>query len=117
MTAQSDRVARELERHINAVKLEMGHRLVAKLKERTPVDTGYARSRWAIVELGPAIDVMNDAPYIMRLNDGWSQQAPAGFIEQCIDEVLAEMRVVLSRPIRILESSGSVFEYYPAGMS
>jgi len=55
----------------------------------TPVDTGYARSRWtSYVEkdingyLVGTID--NDAPYIGRLNKGHSQQAPTLFIEKTL---------------------------------
>lgn len=119
MTRQSDAVLRSLQRIFESVKLELARRIVAKLQRPpeqggTPVDTGYARSRWVIAELGPNIDIVNDAPYIMRLNDGWSKQAPMGFIERCIDEALAEMGVVVSRPIRILTDGGEVFDYYPA---
>jgi hypothetical protein len=119
MTRQSDAIVREMNLLFEQLQVEFAHRLVAKLQRPpgeggTPVDTGYARSRWVIAELGGQIDVINDAPYIMRLNDGWSRQAPAGFIERCIDEVIAEMNLVISRPIRILEHSGAVFEYFPA---
>lgn len=31
-----------------------------------------------------AIHITNNLPYIKRLNDGWSAQAPAGFVEQAI---------------------------------
>jgi hypothetical protein len=58
--------------------------LVANLTAVTPVDTGYAASRW---EKRPGSKpgkwvVVNDAPYIGRLNAGSSQQAPSHFIER-----------------------------------
>lgn len=80
------------------------------LVNTTPVDTGKARASWKISpgspftkEL-PAGDygypsppdlstykrnwtkwyISNTAPYISRLNNGWSQQAPVGFIEIAI---------------------------------
>lgn len=31
---------------------------------------------------GSAIHITNNLPYIKRLNDGWSAQAPAGFVEK-----------------------------------
>lgn len=31
-----------------------------------------------------AIHITNNLPYIKRLNDGWSAQAPAGFVEQAV---------------------------------
>lgn len=103
------------------VRDELANRIIAKLQRPpseggTPIDTGFARSRWVRAELGPHIHVVNDAAYIMRLNDGWSAQAPAGFIERCIDEALAEMRVIVDRPIRVLLHDGSLFDYFPAGV-
>jgi hypothetical protein len=76
----------------------------------TPVDTGRARSNWFIGIDTPIDDITdetnwqgnsadqqakllqptdkseiwlsNNLPYIVRLNDGWSDQAPAGFVEK-----------------------------------
>lgn len=80
----------------------------------TPVDTGHARANWVPsvgdpfkgevdndgahdggvadvlgyrLDDGPAW-VSNNVPYIARLNDGWSKQRPAGFVETCIAEAL-----------------------------
>ena len=58
------------------------------LRSVTPVDTGYAASRWKYKmitingELVGKID--NDAPYIGILNIGYSKQAPPFFIEQVL---------------------------------
>lgn len=81
-----------------------------QLSDNTPVLTGRARASWAVGVNGvpfkavprqpkgtilepPKFDapkkiritdnyvIGNDAPYIERLNEGWSMQAPAGFIE------------------------------------
>lgn len=80
----------------------------AQLVLTTPVDTGRARSNWVpsintpqikIVEpgqresIGEAIKnyeldqtifITNSLPYIRSLNDGHSQQAPAGFVDLAI---------------------------------
>jgi hypothetical protein len=78
----------------------------------TPVDKGRARANWQVTVGTPAngetgstsaqealdrnkavIDsyratseqdlyVQNNVPYIKRLNEGWSAQAPAGFVEK-----------------------------------
>lgn len=76
----------------------------------TPVDTGRARTNWQMGSGTPAtgtvdavlgvaasftraqstaqthkqgsIFITNNLPYIGRLNDGWSKQAPANFVEQ-----------------------------------
>ncbi|THD35710.1 MAG: hypothetical protein E7773_10205 [Sphingomonas sp.] len=53
----------------------------------TPVDTGVARNGWQLDLSQPlAPEVYNDVVYINALNNGHSQQAPAGFIEAAIDK-------------------------------
>lgn len=56
------------------------------LREVTPVDTGFARSRWTNRKnvLLPGGVIENDAPYILFLNQGTSRQAPAFFIERVL---------------------------------
>lgn len=56
------------------------------LRKVTPVDTGYARSRWRSRRylLVPGGEITNDADYIVRLNQGSSKQAPKFFIEQAL---------------------------------
>ena len=41
---------------------------------------------------GKSIWVTNNVPYISRLNSGWSQQSPAGFVERGINKVIATYR-------------------------
>lgn len=102
MSAQSDKIRSQLEQAVAGVKTEFASRLLAKLRERTPVRTGFTQSRWTSVEDGSAIDVTSDQlETLMRLNDGSSQQAPAGFIEQCIDETTAEMQREVERPVKL----------------
>lgn len=55
----------------------------------TPVKTGFARSRWKYsfeedTEGNLIGNIDNDAPYIGKLNAGWSKQAPPFFIEQVL---------------------------------
>lgn len=50
------------------------------------IQTG--RGTVAGYRLGPLIYVFNNVPYIGRLNDGFSSQAPAGFVERAIDAAL-----------------------------
>lgn len=45
---------------------------------------GQAQAAIAGVEPGQDIAISNNLPYIGRLNDGYSAQAPAGFVEQAI---------------------------------
>ena len=54
---------------------------VESLQSVTPVLTGYTASRWTH-EMEDGVGVItNDAPYIDRLNEGHSKQAPPKFIE------------------------------------
>lgn len=79
---------------------------------KTPVDTGRARGNWqttinqapdsellsanpigdgvaALADLPPfvAIYISNNVPYINRLEDGYSRQAPAGMVAVTLQEV------------------------------
>jgi hypothetical protein len=93
MSAQSDRIRRQLAQVVANVKTELATRLLTKLRDRTPVRTGYTQSRWTTVVDGTAINVTNDeGEAVMRINDGHSRQRPAGFIEQAIDETISEMQ-------------------------
>ena len=72
----------------------------ADLKLSTPVDTGRARNSWNVsvrkgafadgnggIELGKNAEklyISNGTPYIEKLNDGYSKQAPPLFIDAII---------------------------------
>lgn len=87
----------------------------------TPVDTGRARSNWQVsigktafgtvdqlmspseaignakAELSKLRDsddkihITNNLPYIQRLNEGWSPQQPAGFVDQAVMTVVGSI--------------------------
>lgn len=98
MSAQSDRVADQLRAGIADVKAKTAEKLRDKLRESTPVRTGYTRARWQVDENG----VSNDAgDAVMRLNDGSSRRVAAGFIEQAIDETTVEMQREVDRPVKL----------------
>lgn len=46
---------------------------------------------------GQFASVVNAVPYMERLNNGWSRQAPAGFIDQAIAMVLAKFPAEVKR--------------------
>ena len=76
--------------------------------ERTPIDTGFARSQWqpgingdfsgagdpfatvnltaAQMRAGDTFTLMNHCKYIRRLEYGWSQQAPHGMVRITLAE-------------------------------
>lgn len=59
-------------------KLGLGERANAQaaLSQAAQVVAGY--------KLGSVVYIANNLPYIRALNDGWSAQAPAGFVEAAV---------------------------------
>lgn len=48
----------------------------------------------AAYRLGKVINIVNNLAYIGRLNDGWSAQAPAGFVQIAVQRGLAAVKGV-----------------------
>lgn len=60
-----------------------------EIVDNTPVDTGYAQSRWEIDFPRTGVcDISNDCDYISYLEDGHSQQAPTGMVQNALDKFL-----------------------------
>jgi hypothetical protein len=106
----------EVEHEVGRLVVELVTEIVANLREETPVETGHARANWVPSIARPYEDIVdgndttvqenalmailryqiddgtafisNNVPYINRLNDGHSDQAPVGFIEDCIERGL-----------------------------
>lgn len=56
---------------------------------KNAIDSGEYIASLAIIstwnpEANPNMFISNSVPYISKLNDGWSAQAPAGFIEEAV---------------------------------
>lgn len=56
-----------------------------ELRARTPKDTGKASRGW---RTQTSSTVVNRVPYIQRLERGWSQQAPNGFVKKSIAKAI-----------------------------
>jgi hypothetical protein len=75
------------------------------VKFRMPVDSGHAQANWGHGEAG--IWIENEAEleliegtkvvYVPRLNEGWSTQAPAGFIDAEALKVEVEINAAIDR--------------------
>lgn len=101
--AYKNKVVDTQEKRVRATALA----ILADLTLQTPVDTGRARANWlpsfgsprtTTVEadggisqinfggwkLGTSIFISNNLPYIRRLNEGWSKQAPASFVDKIV---------------------------------
>lgn len=110
-TAYKVKVEGTLEKDVRRTALAVDRELVLN----TPVDTGRARSNWipslnvpevrlvepgqkpdvaaatASYKLSDIIFISNSLPYIKRLNDGHSKQAPAGFVEASVQAGAAQV--------------------------
>lgn len=112
-----------LDRVGRAVAIELGGRLI----RRTPIDTGRARGNWnasigkedprtdpdrrantALSEgaeriaplklsVGHRLFWTNGLPYIARLNDGYSRQAPSGYVQLTVQEMRVFVDQVAAR--------------------
>jgi hypothetical protein len=95
------KVARAIKSVVDPRGEQAARELMSALVANTPIDTGYARSRWVFNSDGPyqlkygvskdnplfgefSYTISNDASYIQYLNLGSSKQAPAYFIEATI---------------------------------
>lgn len=107
-------MGKRIEQNADALTRKVALAVDSAVVIATPVDTGRARSNWQVnigapadgtrealdtsgqaaiaqgqTEIakykgGSAIHITNNLPYIGRLNDGWSAQAPSGFVEKAV---------------------------------
>jgi len=99
--------ARGLEKGVEDLARETALKVMETVSERTPVDTGRARAGWRIslgtatggrprgearavadgfrIGLPGGLFLTNDVEYIVFLENGHSQQAPAGFVRQGLE--------------------------------
>lgn len=118
MGKQSDKIGEQLKAQIATAAKALILQIDANLRRSTPVDTGHARANW-VPSVGSAhsgevtgdgahaagtagvlgfrlgdgaLFEANSVPYIQRLNDGHSTQAPALFVEAAVDQALAKIR-------------------------
>jgi hypothetical protein len=86
-----------LEKLVRAIALEAD----AQLKQESPVDTGRFKESWQKNIEPLKASVFNDLPYAERLANGWSQQAPKGWIQT----IAANLKPYAEAQARIIERS------------
>jgi hypothetical protein len=59
-----------------------------EVRKRTPIKSGQARRGWQKRTVSNGKAIANSVPYIGRLENGYSRQAPSGFVNQAIDATL-----------------------------
>lgn len=94
ITDIDDYVLGQVEKLLSAVVLETDRRL----KEQSPVDTGRFRSNWQKAKYNTfSHAVFNNLPYAERLSQGWSKQAPAGWVQLIAKDMQTYAEVQASR--------------------
>mgnify|MGYP003641591688 CR=1 FL=1 len=89
----------------NVVDLVVATALEAErqLKEASPIDTGTFKRNWqndvGIKEYSASIS--NNLPYAERLANGWSQQAPSGWVQT----IAKNMQLYAEKQARNIEVS------------
>lgn len=109
------RISKRLGDFVVGIQRTIIEEVAKEVVVRTPVDTGYARGNWvpglnappvgpvtsldpqavaspariialaALLRVGDAFFIVNNAPYIELLNRGYSPQAAAGYINNAVN--------------------------------
>lgn len=112
LAAFADKCGKNAEMAVKKVSIDV----LAKVVQRSPVDTGRFRGNWVMsvaspnittkdvtdksgdatishesanlqaFKLGESVYIMNSLPYSLRLENGYSQQAPGGMVKLTIAE-------------------------------
>lgn len=71
-----------LERNLEVFMSRTANAMLQNLKKYTPKRSGKAASAWRKTKLNKfAYDIDNNLPYVPRLDQGYSKQAPQGFYQ------------------------------------
>lgn len=95
LTARKTRsnIGRRLDR-VNQRIDKISPKALKKFRELTPKDQGNARRK---TKLQSNNTIVADYPYAVRLNEGWSKQAPKGMVEPFLKWLRAQTRIILKR--------------------
>jgi hypothetical protein len=88
---------KELEDTILRFRQTVAAEFKSQVVPRTPIDQGRARAGWQQRGSGTNISVENRVPYIQRLEQGYSRQAPRGFVQQAITATIAKTNKKLGK--------------------
>jgi hypothetical protein len=87
------KVAAGLKREIDQTVRQISQDYFGLVKDKTPVKSGRARRGWKLKKNRPfSYSVNNRVPYIGRLDEGYSKQAPRGMTRPAAREVLRTTR-------------------------
>ena len=78
---------RAIERKVQKTLRTIAFDLYIGVKVKTPVDTGKAKRAWKFKKTSNGYTVSNNKPYIERLDEGYSKQAPDGMTKPIIKQI------------------------------
>jgi len=89
----SKRVIAELSNDVDQMVRQVSTDLFDTVKQKTPVASGRAKRGWRLRQEGKfRYEIANRVPYISRLDEGYSKQAPRGMTRPATREVLNRAR-------------------------
>jgi len=87
------KVAADLNRELDQTVRQISQEYFGLVKDKTPVRTGRAKRGWRLKKQRQFVyNVNNRVPYIGRLDEGSSKQAPRGMTRPAAREVLRTTR-------------------------
>lgn len=87
-----DSALNEIDKDLEAVVERVATIVEESVKKFTPIKSGRARRGWNKKETGQGFNVNNKVPYIGRLEEGYSKQAPKGIIKPTVREIKRRIR-------------------------
>jgi hypothetical protein len=80
-------VLRNVDRIVEKQVAELSEELKTTARAKTPIRTGNARRNWQDKKSKTGFTVENKVPYIERLDQGSSKQAPRGIVGPTLTEI------------------------------
>ena len=93
VTFNTTKATADLKKSVDQTVRSIAKTFFDSVKRRTPVRSGLARRSWKFnKKSNRKYMVNNKQPYIGRLDEGYSNQAPSGMTKPALDEVIAKHR-------------------------
>jgi len=98
VTFNATKATADLKKSIDQTVRSVAKTFFDEVKKRTPVRSGLAKRSWRFNKKSArSFSVDNKQPYIGRLDEGYSKQAPRGMTRPALREVIAKHKNIRSR--------------------
>lgn len=87
-----DVINKSLQKTLQMTMQQVADEVQKAAESKTPVKTGYTRSQWTNKVSKSDFEVANRVPWIERLEQGSSKQAPRGIIGPTLKAVKGKIR-------------------------